>query len=492
MKILLINPASGFYPVNTVNPLGLLSIGSYMQNKGYDVKINDRNIKRGKFKKTIKSYSPDVAGLSVKSNLDISDALKISKHLKKQKIPVVWGGPASFSFTEMILDTGAVDAIVMGEGEETFFELIEAYKKNKPLDGVKGIAYAENGAVHYTGERGFIDLSSLPPLDWALLNIDKYNYARSPSKKAVYLYMSKGCPGRCTFCFNSAFHKSVCRSRPAAVVLDEMEYLIKNHGVDGVYFSDEILQHDNIMALCGGIEERNIKIYWGGQTKIGLYSKEEFERMYKAGCRWLFFGVESGSEKRLKEIKKGIEFGRVTTDIINCDSAGIQATSGFMVNYPDETADEVRETIKFAMNPDLNYVNVNIYAPVPDSKMYDYLLESKKYSPLALKKIAKFNMNNDMAGVFGEVTKKELLVIKHYFDWLFFTGKNKGSANSNFNMTATLIKMVLMNVFSHGLITFAVNSFSSARTLLTTLWYVAAYPGIRKKFGLSLNRKTRK
>jgi len=485
MKILLINPATGFFWYPNTNPLGLLSIATYLKVHGHTVEIYDRALKRDDFKKRFDAFKPDIAGISLHSTPDINDAIKLSKELKSRGIPAVWGGILATELAETILESGCVDAVITGEGELAFLALAEAFRDGRPLSETDGIAYMENGRAVFTKTRPFLDLSTLPPLDWTLIQPEKYFQTRFHCRKLLYLYASKGCPGRCTFCFNEQFNKSTCRLRSVAHVLDDMEYLIKNHGMDGVYFTDATWSNAHMRAMCEGILERGLHISWHCQTNIGQQRREDFDLMYRAGCRSVFFGIESGVRERLATIRKGIAYDKISETIDNCIAAGISPIPGFIIGFPGETVEELRGTIEFAKNLRAKVVMFNSFAPLPGSALFDELVANGTYDPpKTLEEWGDVVFADDDAGPFGAATLKELFVIRWYFNMRSATNKDAVEKGKSFEMFFFMLGNAFANVFSHGLRTTVANLAPAARSGLKALWNITAHPGIRKKYGL--------
>lgn len=189
-------------------PLGILSIASFLKSKGHDAVICDRFFTSEKADATLKRLKPDIIGVSVMSNVFIKDAMDIAKEAKKLGIPVVWGGSLASVIPEEILRSGLGDYVSFNEGEFTWLEMAEAFDKGEPFDSIKGLGYIRNGEYIRTENREFIDLSVLPKLDWTIIDPKQYFQMGYGYDKMITTYFSKGCTGRCTFCYNHKFHCS--------------------------------------------------------------------------------------------------------------------------------------------------------------------------------------------------------------------------------------------------------------------------------------------
>ena len=223
MKVLLIMP----YHTDLIHavslPLGILSIASYLEKNGYEVKIADFSVRRTSVRKVYESFRPDIVGLSFPSVKAIDGIVRISKFFKQKNIPVVWGG----SFVDVgeiqhFFQTGMVDILSFCEGEATWLDLLRTIEMGGDLSGVKGIAYLRGGEIVATPPRPFMDPAELPRLNFDLLDglKDYYHYLYG-CNHLVYVYLSKGCPAHCTFCVNTLCHRNTRRRRPLDVFMEE-------------------------------------------------------------------------------------------------------------------------------------------------------------------------------------------------------------------------------------------------------------------------------
>ena len=196
MNILLFSPANNDMVSAVSVPMGLLSIGTYLKNAGYNVKILDFAISRFNLKKELESFSPDICGVSVRSPKSVIFAMDISKRIKKYNsgLPVVWGGPFCNNVPLKILfKESFIDIVSFGEGELTWLELAEYAQGKKKLEDIRGIAFRAPHGIEKTPDREFIDLENILPVDWSLVDVPKYFQYLFGCEKLLYLYYSKGC-----------------------------------------------------------------------------------------------------------------------------------------------------------------------------------------------------------------------------------------------------------------------------------------------------------
>lgn len=493
MKVLLINPKitqlSRRRKATSV-PLGLLAIASYIKTKGHTVKIVDQTIKSENIEKHIKSFNPDVVGVSVHSTVTGMSAVKVSKTAKKYNKPVIWGGYIASQLTETCFQEGCVDFIVRGEGEITLSELLDKIEHGGSFYDIDGLAFVDRNGIHINKDREFADLASFPVTDWSFINPGIYSQAYLSSQKMIYLYLSKGCPGECTFCYNPKYYKCMQSKRPPEQVVEEIEYLVKNFGIDGVYFADEFFYpgKEDLTTFIRLITEKNLDIKWGGQTRLGVYSKEELQQMYDAGCRWLLCGVESGCEARIKEIKKGINLKKAKETFDNCREIGINTQSSFIIGYPGETEEELKETVSFALSLNASLCPMNIFYYQPGTEIFENVVSSGQYNPpKTLKEWGKSQSDEYYETNLSKIPHKDLMVIHFYTQWLGFTQK-ESTGSGSYGLAKKMIIETLKNMFRFGLESFLIGTFVSARQFFTVLWYAKAYPKILKKYGLNNKR----
>lgn len=492
MKILFIIPSTGYYSSALSNPLGVLSIGTFLYKKGYKVKIYDRNVDKANLNKIMKEYNPDIVGISILSSRCLKDALKVSKTVKKYNKTLVWGGQIPTMNTELCFQCEYLDYIVMGEGEITFYELVQKIEKSVSPKNIDGIAYREKDRVVITKCREFADLKDFPIIDWTLADPAKYYQKYFHSDKMLYLYSSKGCPCNCAFCGNIEFHRCTYRKRPTDIVIKEIENLINDYQMDAVYFSDELwcAKKEDAYEFCRKVKEKNLAFVWGCDSRIGQYSREDLQMMYDANCRWILFGVESGSESMLKRINKGISIADVEENIRDCQEIGITTIATFIIGFPGETEEQLKETVDLAMGIQSKLIQVNHYFPTPGSELQKELVESGQYElPKTIKELGRVIAQDTLRQNFSKVSSRDLRVVRSFFHWTAFTGKDTINQDGAYAFAKQAILDLVNAITKKGLPFFFVGLFTAAKQFLYVFWHVVAYPGVRKKYGLHIKRK---
>lgn len=490
MRILFVNPSMERYTRQVSFPIGLVSIATYLKANGHTVKIIDRTIKTTNIRKEIEEFAPDIVGVSVISTKSFGDAEKISLAAKKHGAKVVWGGIFASLDPEFIFRNIDIDFISIGEGEETWLELANAVESGNDAKKVSGLAYKENGKVVYTPEREFTDLSILPQMDFGLIDVDKYLGPMYGCKKTALLYISKGCYGQCTFCFNSKFHRRCHRERPLDVFFAEVRYLMENHNVDCVYFADELFGKNkaHLRYLCEAFIESGLGFKWVAQTRAGYFDLEDYKLMKEAGCIAVDFGIETGSPSMLKTIKKNIPFEKIKETFELCREAEIITLANFIIGFPDETEEQLRDTIKMAMDIPATQRTFFFFMPGPGSELYDMLVESGRYTPpKTFREYTNVQFYYSPKPNFSEIPSKELKAVRAYFLWKGFSRKYFSQSARTYDIAKKDIVDVLKQFKGHDL-KFALQLLLiSAYEFLDIFCYAHFCPSVVKKYNLNID-----
>ena len=487
MKVLLINPSVGYYTRALSNPLGLVSIGTYLKQHGHSVRLYDRCVEKVKYKKLISEFNPDIIGVSVMSSRGLKDAIEVSKYAKEKGITIVWGGQLPSMQPDLVLNSDYVDIVSYGEGEITWKELLDCYEKGKDISEVAGIIYKEKNEIIKTACRPFADLKDLPVSDWSLIDVSKYMQTYLGCNKMMYIYSSKGCPCRCAFCSNTTFHKSTHRKRPNEYVIEEIKYLSENYGLDGVYFSDELwcMTRADLLDFCQRVHANNLDFRWGVQLRIGMFEEEDYQIMYDAGCRWVLFGIETGSKEMQKKIHKNIDFDKIKPTFDFLKKIGYVTIGSFILGYPDETEEQLKDTVKIIKEIGANFASIFHFTPLPGTELYEKVISEGRFKEVdKLEDLCKV-VATEVVGInFSKVPDRDLKVIRSWFHWRSFVDKEALNNGKAFDFAKQTIKSGLHSISMKGLRSFIYNGFIALREFLYIWWYAHAYPKIREKYDL--------
>lgn len=377
MKITLINCRIGS---NSAPPFGILYIAAVLQKAGYTMQVLDPEEDNENFINDVVKFRPDIIGISFLT-AEYLRARHISSALKK-RLPesfIVAGGVHVSSLPEESLKRFDIDAVVIGEGEYTMLELCKKIENRESLLGVLGIFYKSDNKIFKNKPRPPIEnLDSLPFLARELIDFEWYlippGFIRGKClKRATTIMASRGCPNLCTFCSAHTVFGYRIRMRSVKNVVGEIEYLIKRYGVDGLRFTDDTLtiNHRWISEFCRELRIREIELPWGCNARVNTVNEKMLTEMKGAGCVQLDFGVESGSERILKILKKDITPAQVVKAFSLAQKIGLRRMANFMIGNPTETVEDIQKTYELAKRIKPNFASVWITTPHPGSALYE-------------------------------------------------------------------------------------------------------------------------
>ncbi len=391
MDILLINPLNE----NTIQsevpsflseerglnpPLGLLYVASSLIAENHSVRVLDmpcEGISYADIPKYLEGNRPDIVGITVMS-FTLIDVLIVSEIIKKfdDSITVVYGGPHVNIFPEESIRLPHVDYLVLGEGELSFPKLVACLENEMlPLD-VSGVVFQKDNKIVNTGNPEFItDLDSIPFPARDLTPFEKYSSLLAKRSPITTMISSRGCPHRCLFCDRPHLGKSF-RARSPVNIVDEFTECVELGIREFIIYDDTFtIDRDRVLEVCKEIRDRGLDIGWDVRARVSDVDTELLSKMRSAGCERIHFGVESGNEKILKVIRKGITKGQALDAFNWAKDSGISTLAYFMIGHPGETMDTVQETIDFAIKLDPDFIHFSITTPFPSTDLYRMGLE---------------------------------------------------------------------------------------------------------------------
>jgi anaerobic magnesium-protoporphyrin IX monomethyl ester cyclase len=375
MKFSFINPSppsESMYMVPTAwPPLGILYCAGVLREAGIEVSLLDQPAKRFSLDQTVnwvKKEEPDIIGFSVLLST-AKEAPKIAESVKAENpnITVVFGSHhATFNAERILKKYPFVDIVVRGEGEHTSLEIARCLEKQRDLDKVEGVTFRKNGRIVSNPDKPLNkDMDALPFPDRNLAGV-QYKSAifgvKINSRKFTTILSSRGCPFNCSFCGIRKFTRGAWRPRSVENVMAELEYL-QSEGYEQFLFADDnfTLNAKRVSKLCRSIKKEGMDIEWFCDSRVDHISYDMFRDMVNAGCRCLFFGIESANQRILDYYRKGITPEQSEKAVRKARKAGIDIIVGsFIVGAPDETQREIINTLQFANKLDIDVPDVNI------------------------------------------------------------------------------------------------------------------------------------
>jgi radical SAM superfamily enzyme YgiQ (UPF0313 family) len=365
MKILLISAIDHSNINETVfENLGLAYLASYARSKinNLDFKIIHDNIEN-----VIQSFKPDIIGIGcVTSNY--GKAIEIARLAKRYNIFTVIGGihitmcPQSFNT--------AFDIGVLGEGEETFTEIIEYKQGKRIIENIKGIIYYDNGLIYNEARSLIGNLDSIPFPARDLLNIDSRN---------TYMFSSRGCPYNCIFCSSTRFWKKT-RFHSAEYVVKEILEVYNKYGCSRISFSDDLFIGDKkrLKLIIELLRVKGLlgKLKFNFNCRANLIDEDMVMMLKEINAVSVNMGLETGSDKVLKYLKgphMDIKYNKRAVALIS--KAGIEVSASFIIGCPIDTKETIQETYDFIKNNNVCFFDVYYLEPFPNTPIWDYAVK---------------------------------------------------------------------------------------------------------------------
>lgn len=358
-------------------PLGLLYLAGVLRKKGLaEVEVYDANVGQDDdetFVRRLASSGADILGFT-SSTFEWLTTLR-AINMGREALPdslIVVGGPAVGAYPRECLKTRAIDVGVIGEGEETFAEIVSLYNEGAPLDRIQGTATWREDRVVVAPPRPFIqDLDSIPFPARDLIDNGAYNaiFIRKPFATMI---TSRGCPFHCSFCSRFYFGRQV-RARSAPNIMAEFEECEDRYEIKEFMVYDDTfgVKRDVAQELCDLIIERGRKFRWSVRTRVDCVDERLLERLREAGCYKLHMGVESGSNEILKRMKKGITVEQVREVFKLANKMGFETVGYFMFGYPGDTLETIQKTRDLSLELGLSWADFSITTPAPRTELND-------------------------------------------------------------------------------------------------------------------------
>jgi radical SAM superfamily enzyme YgiQ (UPF0313 family) len=400
MKIALVNPnyEGSLESKRAYIPLGLAYIAAVIKKfYKYQLKVIDAaalNLSDESLFNELKDFNPDIVALGVVTDL-LQSALNVCKIAKKIGAKTVLGGVHATILPEETLSFEEVDFIVIGEGEYTLPELAKAMEENLNLRKVNGIMFKKKNKnklkfIKTKARTPIENLDELPLPARELFPWKLYSSYSSIVRKVPCMHMmtSRGCPFHCTFCASQSLWKD-CRARSPKNIVDEMEHLKNNYGIREIYLFDDTfnLSLKRAEEICDEIIKRRLRISLRVQARVLPMSRELLRKMKKAGCWCIYYGVESGNEEVLKDIKKAIKLEQVVDSFKMTEEEGIRTFGFFMIGLPKDNSKTIQDTLNFAIQLNPDFVNFTILIVYPGTEIYKTALKEGSIKKIRAKEI---------------------------------------------------------------------------------------------------------
>jgi radical SAM superfamily enzyme YgiQ (UPF0313 family) len=422
MKILFIYPHIGDGKRRQPNlkryfPWGFATVMRFVENDGHEVHLLDiygNDLLPGEVDERLREQSYECVCISGFASYNYSYVLWLAQRVKRLHgdVPVIVGGVLADLHYEILLAKPEIDICVLGEGELTAVELFRHI--NNSIDNVHGLAFKRNGRIVKTPARELIkDLDSLPLPNFDPWNMEKYlrgnlwaddlttKYNDFPGDVPsedkltpnISVFFGRGCPFSCNFCSRS--YQTV-RYKTADKVINEIAYLRNRFEIKAIHFFDELVVFKRrlILEFCQKIKPMNI--YWDCQGRVNTVDEELMRKMKESNCYSIGFGFESGSDKLLQAMGKGVSREDNLRVLQAAKKTGMHLKIQLMCGYPGETEETLAETVSMMKISQLPPRRMSWATPLPGSKLYQDCVEKGliRNEENYIVSLGKLNMNS--------------------------------------------------------------------------------------------------
>ncbi len=366
-------------------PIYLAYIVAVLEEAGLEVAFIDAVMEEMSieaFSEAVAKIGPDLVVIEC-STPSIYYDLESARAAKESSVGTfvaLIGSHPTFFHQEILEENPAVDGIIRGEVEMTIKELALHLARGEDLTQVQGLTYRQGSQIQVNAPRPLIeDLDSLPFPARHIVSHDGYRAAIYSGDRPTAMVSSRGCPYHCVYClWPETLYGHKFRARSAENVVDEIEHVVRDYGVDEIYFDDDCLtlNKGRVLEMCKLLLERGVDVDWIVQARVDTVDREVLAAMKEAGCHYILFGVESGSTKMLEVMKKRITLDRVRQAFKDCRELGIKTQAFFLFGVPGETNETIEETIEFAKEINADSTQFAIAIPHPGTELYQTCVDN--------------------------------------------------------------------------------------------------------------------
>lgn len=358
--------------------LSLLYVAGILEEAGCEVIFIDAHAEGLSLDETVarlRAFGPTYVGYTLTTYLFFQSMAWIQAIRAAVDVPVIVGGVHLSIYPRETLAWSGIDYAVTGEAERALPELLSALTRGADLSGVRGVAYKrQDGRVVVTPSAADVDVDVAPFPARHLIDNSRYFSFISQLRNFTCFITSRGCPYKCIFCEQGS---KPFRGRNPSNVVDELELCRKELGIRELDFFDSsfTIRKDRVIAICDEIVRRKLDISWAARTRVDCITDDVLAAMRRAGCNRIYYGIESGNREILATLKKSTSLEMYRDVVARTRHHGINTFGYFMVGNPYEDEATIRQTIRLALELDLDYAQFSKVTPMPATELYTLLLQ---------------------------------------------------------------------------------------------------------------------
>ncbi len=359
-------------------PLGLLYVSAYLKQKNIKNDVFDTTF--SSLKKQlhfIASKTPKIVAIyaNLMTKVDVIKLIRILKTEPHYGFPkIALGGPDVTYNCENYLQAGA-EYLVLGEGEETFFELYNAIIAKKDITAVTGIAYLKDNVVHKTAPRVKMKaLNALPLPNRGAIDMQHYldTWKKNHGQSSMTVSTQRGCPYTCKWCSTAVYGQSY-RRRPAQQVAEELALLKKTYQPDSIWFVDDVftVSHKWLTDFHKEVLQQDAVIPFECITRAERLNDHVLQLLKEAGCYRIWIGAESGSQKIIDAMDRRVDVDVVKEAIQKTNALDMETGTFIMVGYPGEDLEDIDTTIQYLKDANPTHFTITVAYPIKGTSLYD-------------------------------------------------------------------------------------------------------------------------
>ena len=410
-------------------PFGILYVADALMQIGFRVRLfHDTEDGVDALVHEAERERPLFVGFSTITGPQLAPTIDASRRVHALGLPVVWGGVHATIMPRDVLRERFVDFVVVNEGEVTSQELALRLAGDRPAEygEVPGLAFKTGAGARVNGERAFLaDLDQFRPR-WELLgDLEGYLIRSGPYERAIPVYISRGCPFRCGFCYNEVVMKRTWRQHSDEFIAAQVRWLQTTHGVDAVDYADDYL-FGRPRPMQRLVEK--VGMPWSGQVRVQTLTPAFVQWMRDTQCQWVNIGAESGSQAVLDRMQKDQQAWQIEWGIRNLveGAPDIEANVSFIVGLPAETQEERQVTLDLmdrlcGLSPNVRS-SVCIYMPYPGTPLWPTALDAGYVAPARQEGWTEFDLNRGNTPWMDDAEARALCDI----DDILFVGRSHG------------------------------------------------------------------